>query len=82
MRSAETGAARDSSSKLCSQTMTRILLTNDDGIHSDGPHTLEDTLREVGDRIMPGKEPVRFFEMNLKRVGDTDWPAGGAIPMK
>jgi len=23
---------------------------------------------------MPGKEPVRFFEMNLKRVGDTNWP--------
>lgn len=38
------------------------------------------TLREVGDRIMPGKEPVRFFEMNLKRVGDSDWPAAGAIP--
>ena len=35
--------------------------------------------REVGDRIMPGKEPVRFFEMNLKRVGETTWPAGGAI---
>ena len=35
--------------------------------------------REVGDRITPGKEPVRFFEMNLKRVGDTSWPAGGAI---
>lgn len=43
--------------------------------------TIKDgTLREVGDRIMPGKEPVRFFEMNLKRVGDTDWPAAGAIP--
>ncbi|HJR06385.1 MAG TPA: hypothetical protein VJ842_03920 [Pyrinomonadaceae bacterium] len=38
--------------------------------------------REVGDRIMPGKEPVRFFEMNLKRVGDTTWPAGGAISQK
>ncbi|HKG21294.1 MAG TPA: DUF1579 domain-containing protein [Blastocatellia bacterium] len=35
--------------------------------------------REVGDRIVPGKEPVRFFEMNLKRVSDTDWPAAGAI---
>ena len=35
--------------------------------------------REVGDRITPGKEPVRFFEMNLKRVSDTNWPAGGAI---
>jgi len=37
---------------------------------------------EVGDRIMPGKEPVRFFEMNLKRVGDTDWPTAGIIPVK
>lgn len=35
--------------------------------------------REVGDRIMPGKEPIRFFEMNLKRVGDTNWPAAGAV---
>jgi hypothetical protein len=35
--------------------------------------------REVGDRIVPGKEPVRFFEMNLKRIGDTNWPAAGAI---
>lgn len=40
------------------------------------------TLREVGDRIMPGKEPIRFFEMTLKRIGDTTWPAGGAVPMK
>ncbi len=40
------------------------------------------TLHEVGDRVMPGKEPVRFFDMNLKRVGDTDWPAAGAIPKK
>ena len=37
------------------------------------------TWREVGDRIMPGKDPVRFFEMNLKRVGDTTWPGDGAI---
>lgn len=35
---------------------------------------------EVGDRIMPGKEPVRFLEMNLKRIGDTSWPAAGAVP--
>jgi hypothetical protein len=39
-------------------------------------------LREVGDRIMPGKEPVRFFEMSLKRIGDTNWPAGGAVSPK
>jgi hypothetical protein len=45
--------------------------------------TLKDgTWTEVGDRVFPGKDPVRFFEMNLKRVGDTDWPAAGAIPMK
>lgn len=37
---------------------------------------------EVGDRILPGQEPVRFFEMNLKRVGDTNWPGAGAIPPK
>ena len=42
----------------------------------------DSTWREVGDRVLPGKEPARFFEMNLKRVGDTDWPAAGAIPMK
>lgn len=40
------------------------------------------TWQEVGDRIVPGKDPVRFFEMNLKRVGETTWPAGGAIPPK
>ena len=38
--------------------------------------------REVGDRIAPGKEPVRSFEMNLKRVGDTTWPAAGAVSPK
>jgi len=36
--------------------------------------------REVGDYVTPGKDPVRFFEMNLKRVGDTTWPANGAVP--
>jgi hypothetical protein len=52
-----------------------------------GPMTIRYTavikdgaLHEVGDQIMPGKEPVRFFDMNLKRVGDSDWPAAGAIP--
>jgi hypothetical protein len=40
------------------------------------------TWREVGDRVVPGKDPVRFFEMNLKRVGDTTWPADGAIGPK
>jgi hypothetical protein len=40
------------------------------------------TWKEVGDRITPGKEPIRFFEMNLKRLGDSDWPAAGAIGPK
>jgi hypothetical protein len=43
--------------------------------------TITDTTwLEVGDRVLPGKDPFRFFEMNLKRVGTTDWPAAGAIP--
>ncbi len=35
--------------------------------------------REVGDQIAPGKDPVRIFEMNLKRIGDTTWPSEGTI---
>lgn len=38
--------------------------------------------RETGERIMPEKEPVRFFEMNLKRIGDTSWPEEGVIGPK
>lgn len=37
---------------------------------------------EVGDYLSPGKDPQRFFEMNLKRVSDTKWPADGAVPQK
>ncbi|HEU0133320.1 MAG TPA: DUF1579 domain-containing protein [Allosphingosinicella sp.] len=40
------------------------------------------TWREVGERIVGNAEPVRIFEMNLKRVGDTSWPAGDPVPMK
>jgi hypothetical protein len=39
-------------------------------------------LREVGDRIQDGKPPQRIFEMNLERIGDTDWPAAGVIGPK
>jgi hypothetical protein len=35
---------------------------------------------EIGERIVEGKPPVRTFEMTLKRIGSTDWPAGGAVP--
>ncbi|MBV9930211.1 MAG: DUF1579 domain-containing protein [Alphaproteobacteria bacterium] len=39
--------------------------------------------REVGHYIAAaGGEPRQIFEMNLKRVGDTDWPSGGAVPPK
>jgi hypothetical protein len=38
--------------------------------------------REIGERIMPGKDPVKFLEMNLQRIGDSDWPAAGAVTPK
>jgi hypothetical protein len=38
--------------------------------------------QEVGDRIVPGQEPIRFFEMNLTRVGDPNWPAAGSVGPK
>lgn len=45
--------------------------------------TIKDgTWREVGDRIAPGQDPVRIMELNVKRIGDTDWPDGGAVPAK
>ena len=37
-------------------------------------------LHEVGERVVEGREPQRIFEMRLQRIGDTDWPAAGAIP--
>ena len=55
----------------------------------EGPVTMrytavikDGTWHEVGDTIMKGAPPVRVLDMNLKRVGDTTWPAGGAVPMK
>lgn len=45
--------------------------------------TIKDgTLREVGDRVVPDRPPLRIFEMELKRIGDSSWPAGDAVPMK
>ncbi len=41
-----------------------------------------ETWREIGERVMPGKPPVQFFEMNLKRLGDSDWPEAGAMKPK
>jgi hypothetical protein len=35
---------------------------------------------EIGERVVTGGDAVRFFDMTLTRVGDSGWPAGGAIP--
>jgi len=40
------------------------------------------TLREVGHRIAGDAPPVQIFEMNLRRISDTSWPAGDAVPMR
>lgn len=57
--------------------------------HAMGPITIRYTAtikngewHEVGERIATGQDPVRFMEMTLTRIGDTDWPAGGAVPAK
>jgi len=35
--------------------------------------------REVGELVAKGKPPVKTFEMNLVRQGDTDWPLGTPV---
>jgi hypothetical protein len=35
---------------------------------------------EVGDYVIAGQSPHRFFVMTLKRVGNTDWPEAGGVP--
>ncbi len=42
----------------------------------------DDVLHEIGERIVERGDPVRIFEMTLKRAGDSDWPAAGAIAPK
>ena len=45
--------------------------------------TLKDgNWQEVGDRLMPGRDPQRFLEMTLKRLGNSDWPGAGTISPK
>lgn len=36
--------------------------------------------REVGEYVREGAEPVRTMEMTLRRIGDSAWPAAGAVP--
>lgn len=38
--------------------------------------------REIGERIVGDARPVQMFEMNLRRVGDTDWPTREPVPMR
>lgn len=38
-----------------------------------------DRWHEVGERLVPRQDPIHFHEMTLTRLGDTDWPAGGAV---
>lgn len=40
------------------------------------------TWTEVGERIVEGQPPQRTVEMTLRRVGSSDWPEAGAVPMK
>ncbi|MFZ2492290.1 MAG: DUF1579 domain-containing protein [Thermoanaerobaculia bacterium] len=69
-----------------------VLTPTADGVRWEilaGPMTIRHTVvlkdgkwHEVGDRIIAGREPVRFFEMTLTRVGDSDWPEKGAVGPK
>ncbi len=37
---------------------------------------------EYGERIVPDRKPIRFFEMKLKRLKKTDWPAADKVDWK
>lgn len=41
-----------------------------------------DSLVERGFMHRGDAPPVQIFEMNLRRVGTTDWPGAGAVPMR
>lgn len=38
--------------------------------------------KEVGFRVAGEAPPLQIFEMNLKRVSNTNWPAADPVPMK
>lgn len=37
---------------------------------------------EIGTRIPKDGPPVKFIELNVARLGDSQWPAAGAIPAR
>lgn len=39
-------------------------------------------LREIGERIAGETPPMQIFEMNLRRIGDSAWPASDPVPMR
>jgi hypothetical protein len=41
-----------------------------------------DSWHEIGERIAGDAPPVRTVELNLRRVGDTSWPAADPVPMR
>ena len=42
----------------------------------------KDHWREIGERIAGDAPPVQMFEMNLTRVGDSNWPESDPVPMR
>ena len=64
----------------------------DDGFRWEiiaGPATIrytatlgENSWKEVGERVIQGQKPMKIFEMNLKRIGSTTWPAEKPVPLK
>ena len=38
-----------------------------------------DTWTEIGHYHPPAGDPIETYRMELTRIGDTDWPAGGAV---
>jgi hypothetical protein len=41
-----------------------------------------DSWHETGHVLVKGQEPQQILDMTLTRIGDTDWPAGGAVGAK
>lgn len=64
----------------------------DDGFEWEipmGPATIRyaakltaETWHEFGERVVDGQKPMRFFEMKLKRIGDSRWPAVDPVATK
>ncbi len=72
------------------QTGDFVFKPTDDGFSWDipaGPATIRytavitrDTWTETGVRLVPGQDPVPMVTLELKRIGDGNWPAAGAVP--